>query len=31
MHDGKLDASATVQALQAELADLVWFALRRSA
>jgi hypothetical protein len=30
MHEGRLDASAAVLKLQAELADLVWYALRRS-
>ena len=31
IHEGKLDASGTAPELQAELADLVWFALRRAA
>ncbi|MGD0862031.1 MAG: hypothetical protein ABSA21_04650 [Candidatus Limnocylindrales bacterium] len=30
MHEGRLDAPGAAPALQAELADLVWFALRRS-
>jgi hypothetical protein len=30
MHEGRLDSSGSVQQLQAQLADLVWFALRRS-
>ena len=30
MHEGRLDASGSARELQAELADLVWLALRRS-